>query len=98
MSETALRLQKLEMPCAAASSAVKELATLADRTAELAAQLGKALANIPHNGDARETACAYRALAAEEMARLRCAVDQLEEAMPETAWPIPGYSDLLFDL
>ena len=98
VSETALRLQKLEMPCAAASSAVKELATLADRTAELAAQLGKALANIPHNGDARETACAYRALAAEEMARLRCAVDQLEEAMPEAAWPIPGYSDLLFDL
>ncbi len=98
VSETALRLQKLEMPCAAASNAVKELATLADRTAELSAQLGKALANIPHNGDARETACAYRALAAEEMARLRCAVDQLEEAMPQAAWPIPGYSDLLFDL
>ena len=97
-AQTAQTLQAIHVNCETALSTVQKLSTLIDRVADLSAQLSKALANIPHNGDARETALAFRSLASHEMSRLRCAADQLEEAMPEQAWPIPGYSELLFDL
>lgn len=97
-AQTAQTLQAIHINCETALSTVQKLSTLIDRVADLSAQLSKALANIPHNGDARETALAFRSLASHEMSRLRCAADQLEEAMPEQAWPIPGYSELLFDL
>ena len=95
---TAQKLAGLHVTCQTATDMVSQLSTLVDRVSGLSAQLARALANVPKNGDARQTAAAFRALSAEEMSRLRSAADQLEEAMPASAWPVPSYTDLLFDL
>ena len=47
---------------------------------------------------AQQEADAWYAIRTHEMAALRTACDALEELVADSAWPMPGYSDLLYDL
>ena len=48
--------------------------------------------------DAQQEADTWYGIRTGEMARLRAACDRLEELVADSAWPMPGYSDLLYDL
>ena len=48
--------------------------------------------------DAQQEADVWYAIRTGEMARLRAACDRMEELVADSAWPMPGYSDLLYDL
>jgi len=68
-------------------SAAKNLAKLEDETKK-----AKAIDKVD------KQAAAYRDKVAPAMASLRADIDALEELLPADLWPVPVYSDLLFNL
>ena len=54
--------------------------------------------NIPSNADALEKARYFRSDIFEIMQEMRAIVDDIEPYVPKTIWPVPTYSELLFDI
>ncbi len=94
--------------CAYAGRLAGVLAGAIDACAAAADKLDTALAATGEAGhgplaaDAADStlaqAQAMQAVAHGEMAALRAACDALEALVPENRWPVPGYSDLLYDI
>lgn len=87
--------------CASASAKalVEKLCVTLDRAAGAMEALRRALHALDEAGlDEKQRANACRSLREHEMNALRAEVDMLESMVPQDRWPIPDYSELLFDL
>lgn len=98
MANSAKLLQELNIACNTPLQKATALSQQIDQVSQLCQQLSSSLADISHNGTAKQTALAFSQLASNQMPALRLAVDKLESMMPQQAWPIPSYNELLFDL
>ena len=87
--------------CASASAKalVEKLCVTLDRAAGAKEALRRALHALDEAElDEKQRADACRSLREHEMNALRAEVDMLESMVPQDRWPIPDYSELLFDL
>ncbi len=87
--------------CASASAKaqVEKLCVTLDRAAGAMEALRRALRALDEAAlSEKQRADASRSLREHEMDALREAVDTLESMVPQDHWPIPDYSELLFDL
>ena len=87
--------------CASASAKalVEKLCVTLDRAAGAMEALRRALHALDEAElDEKQRADACRSLREHEMNALRAEVDALESMVPQDCWPIPDYSELLFDL
>ena len=87
--------------CASASAKalVEKLCVTLDRAAGAMEALRRALCALDAAElDEKQRANACRSLREHEMNALRTEVDALESMVPQDRWPIPDYSELLFDL
>lgn len=87
--------------CASASAKalVEKLCVTLDRAAGATEALRRALRALDETElDEKQRADACRRLREHEMNALRAEVDALESMVPQDRWPIPDYSELLFDL
>ncbi len=87
--------------CASASAKalVEKLCVTLDRAAGATEALRRALRALDEAElDEKQRADACRRLREHEMNALRAEVDALESMVPQDRWPIPDYSELLFDL
>ncbi len=75
----------------------KRLAEAIDRASTARDKLARAVKTLKVKS-AQQEADAWYAIRTNEMAALRTACDALEDLVADSAWPMPGYSDLLYDL
>ena len=96
LSDAAAKKQALDIPF----SYERDLAAfLSERLAEAVALSGEVLGSAERASGTAEHAEAARLYAEEvlpKMRALRSAVDAMEEKMPDSAWPYPSYTELLF--
>jgi glutamine synthetase len=89
-----------ELGAAGASAGVEtlrsEVAGLVDRFVEKIAALEKANTSHPHGDDALEAAKYVQNSVVPAMSAVREIADQLERVVPDTLWPLPKYSEILF--
>jgi glutamine synthetase len=85
ISETSLRNQR-------------ELAILIDKISDLSDTMNKNHSVAMAKEVMEEKAMALYHVALEDLSALRCAVDSLERKIPTDKWPMPTYTDLLFDI
>ena len=78
---------------------MEKLCVTLDRAAGAMEALRRALRALDEAAlSEKQRADASRSLREHEMDALREAVDTLESMVPQDHWPIPDYSELLFDL
>ena len=91
--------EKNGFACASAKAAVQKLCVSIDVAAGATEALRRELERIDRTVMSdKQRAEACRRLAENEMRAVREAADSLEMQIPQTYWPIPDYSTLLFDL
>ena len=91
--------EKNGFACASAKAAVQKLCVSIDVAAGATEALRRELERIDRTEmDDKQRAEACRHMAENEMRAVREAADSLEMQIPQTYWPIPDYSTLLFDL
>jgi len=73
-----------------------EVAGLVDRFVERIRELETANVSHPHSDDALENARYVQNTVVPAMAAVREVADQLERVVPDTLWPLPKYSEILF--
>ena len=76
----------------------RELAALTDEVSDLCEDMKAAHAEAMAIEKMEDCANALYLVAKDKLAALRSKVDLLETKMPKEKWPVPTYSDLLFDL
>ncbi len=76
----------------------RELAALTDEVSDLCEDMKAAHAEAMAIEKMEDCANALYLVAKDKLAALRGKVDLLETKMPKEKWPVPTYSDLLFDL
>ena len=98
MAKAQARADAAAVNCHYVASSVRRLASCIDKCAAAADTLEAAAAGIDAAPTVPEAACLTQRMRAGEMAELRCLCDELETLIPESIWPVPGYSALLYDL
>jgi glutamine synthetase len=85
--------------CASANAGIDKLCVTIDRAVGALEALRRALDELDtaHLGELAR-AERSRSLVQKEMTALRAAADELELQVPQTYWPFPDYSTMLFDL
>ena len=76
----------------------RELAALTDEVSDLCEDMKAAHTEAMAIEKMEDCANALYLVAKDKLAALRSKVDLLETKMPKEKWPVPTYSDLLFDL
>ncbi|MDL2294416.1 glutamine synthetase III [Ruminococcaceae bacterium OttesenSCG-928-D13] len=98
MAKTVTRLEGAGKRSEFALGLTDRLATAVDACGTAADALDAALAKLNGEGCAPKQAAAMRDIVWDEMAKLRECCDALELLVPEERWPMPGYSQLLYDV
>ena len=74
-----------------------KLSTLNNKLYGMVKVLEEAVANVPAY-EAQEKAVYYRDKVFNVMQEMREIVDEIEPSIPKTIWPVPTYSDLIFNI
>lgn len=90
--------EKAGVVSGAAVKSQREIAALTDEIADLCEDMVAAHQAAMELEKIEDRANALYLVARDKLAALRSKVDLLETKMPKEKWPIPTYSDLLFDL
>ena len=77
---------------------LKKISCLNKSLFEMGNSLEANLKNAPSYKDALEKAVYFRSSIFEVMQKMRAVIDEIEPHVPKTIWPVPTYSELLFDI
>ena len=97
ISRSAYYAGKRGAECRAAARLVHRLSDAADEVDTARERLVSEIRALKEQ-DPQKLADDWYAIRSGAMAALRSACDRLEEQVADTVWPMPGYSELLFDL
>ena len=97
ISRSAYYTERSGRDCRAAARLTRRLSDAADEVDAAREQLVAEIRALKEQ-DPQKRADGWYAIRSGAMAALRAACDKLEEQVADTAWPMPGYSELLFDL
>lgn len=99
LGQTAYYAEKAGGVCAGVQDDTRALCEALDAACKAAATLREAVTRAECVQDNEQAAAdAFYLLAKNEMTACRAAVDKLETLVPSALWPIPDYSEMLFDL
>ena len=97
ISRSAYYAERSGRDCRAAARLTHRLSDAADEVDAAREQLVAEIRALKEQ-DPQKRADGWYAIRSGAMAALRAACDKLEEQVADTVWPMPGYSELLFDL
>ena len=95
---TSQKIAASQMECRTVINIAQGLASQIDKVADAAQALHNKFFAEGSKAKIEQKAISFYSMANEEMPALRCAVDQLETMVSADHWPMPTYSQLLFDL
>ncbi len=98
ISETAYRLNKLNLTCNTSNEILITLKNLVDELSAKAEELSKKHIATKEIADLLEMAKSYKNLVIPTMAEVRAVADQIEPLLGDEFKPFPSYEDLLFSV
>ncbi len=98
LAQTMAALKSVSGPVSVQKDLLTRISGLLDSASNKLTDLEGAIKKAQSTHEAKLKAVSYRDKVVPAMNELRSDIDQLEQILPSTQWPVPSYADMLFKL